>query len=118
VAVDSILVQNNTNDTTLAMIDVGDTRAYSGIYTVPVGKTFYLNHFSASTASAVLTNVSIWYRVYDSGVWLEEDAGMVWLSDFNNPRPMLGKFAAKTDIEIRAKGNTGSVIAKISGWYE
>ena len=117
IAADEIYIENATNDTTLAAILVNKTRSYSAIFTVPLGKTFYLTQIYASTAAAVLTNVSLWVR-HDGEAWQEKAGMQVWLSGNTITFDFPYKLEAKTDIELRAKGNTGDVVAGFQGWYE
>jgi len=118
VAAGNISIQNTSNDTTLALIPIGETRAYNGIFTVPAGKTFYIRQFYAASASSVLIYASVWERKYGSGVWIERDAGEIYVNGFDHLLTFPLPFQAKSDIEIRAKGNTGILTAAIIGWYE
>ena len=118
VAAANILIQNTTNDTTLATIPTGGTGSNQGMFSVPAGKTLYGIHFYGSTASGVLQVVTLWERLYGTTVWLKRDIGMIWLDDFNNVHTIPITFTAKSDIEIRAKGNTGNVSVCLHGWYE
>ena len=118
VAAGAITIQNAANDTTLATIPTGETGSHQGMFSVPAGKTLYVIHFYGSTASGVLQVVTLWERLYGTTVWLKRDAGMIWLDDFNIVHTIPLTFTAKSDVEIRAKGNTGNVTAAIHGWYE
>ena len=118
VASNTILVQNAANDTTLATIATGETRAHMGMFSVPDGKSLYIMHVSGASASAVLQTVILVERKYGTTVWLERDAGMVYLSGFDKRHTFPIKFDAKSDVEIRAKGNTGNIIVMFAGWYQ
>ena len=112
-----ITIKNTDCDTTLATISAGENRAYIGAFTVPATKTFYLTHLYASTAKGILTNVTLWVRPFE-GAWYEISGAQVWLASIEYPYPLPFVIAAKTDIELRAKGNTSEVIAGFAGWYE
>ena len=118
VAAGAITIQNAANDTTLATIPTGETGSHQGMFSVPAGKTFYLTHFYGTTAAAVLQEMIIVERKYGTTVWLTRDTGMIYLSGYNNVYTMPLIFTAKSDIEVRAKGNSGNVTVAFHGWYE
>jgi len=118
VAAGAIVVQNASNDTTLATIATGKTGSRQGMFSVPAGMTFYMTHFYASSAAGVLQTVAVFERKYGTTIWTKRDAGMVWLSFFDTVHEFPISFSAKSDIEIRAKGNTGNISAAVHGWYQ
>jgi len=109
-------------DTSLLLIVTGESSAQSAIYTVPAGKTLYVVEFHASSATGILQTITILSRdrITDESYrpFVEKLAGQIWLSAFHLPCPLPLVFEAYTDVEIRGIGNTGNIVAGLSGWIE
>jgi len=109
-------------DTTLLTITTGETCSHSAIYTVPAGKTLYVKELYASSAAGVLQTITLVSRVRITDEsyrpWQEDVGGQVWLSTWQLPMILPWEYEEYTDIEMRGIGNTGNVIAGLSGWIE
>ena len=107
-----------------AMIQIGNNQTLMAIYTVPAGKTAYMDSFWAGTAGASKASeydVSVHARSL-GGVFqlkhlsaLQDSGTSHWLHPNNVPE----KFAAKTDIVMRANLITAAKTgASISAGFE
>ena len=115
----TISVKDNTDTDTLMCIAPNENESHSAIYSVPAGQTAYLAYWYGSEASSKGSEVTVWIREFE-GLWLEK-RGVVLLDDnFVIPLDLPIKLAAKSDIEIRAKGILAGafVTAGFEGWRE
>ena len=116
---DEIQIMNDASDTTLQISPAGWNSSQAAMITVPAGSTLYVIGWSASEDQAKATEVAIWERPEDLS-FVRRDAAVIKQQYFERFLPMPLEFAAKSDIEIRAKssGASGNVVVTFYGWYE
>jgi len=106
----------NTLTNIRAEVDDGNNQTLMALYTIPNGKTGYLNEFEASVAGASRSaeyQIDLYARPFGGVFQLKnrtslQDGGTThWLHPFLVPEP----FPAKTDIAMRVKLLTAAITA-------
>jgi len=111
-----ITLKNTGNTVTYAQINAGNGRSQMSLYTVPAGNTFYLSRVDAYTD---LNGSSAAYATYRN--YTASSAGVVnitqqapFTNTYHAQRVMPRPFPEKTDIQLQAKGSTGTAFISIA----
>jgi len=117
---DSIWAFNDSaTDTCLALMLPEENRTQMALYTVPLGKTFYMTAFHGSQALIKQSHCAITKRPFGA-VWSHVDIAEIYLSPFVYQYSIPEPFSAKTDIEVHGStvGGDGSIAIRLVGWIE
>ena len=114
------VVLETTSSITIASIDAGQGQSQVGLYTVPTGKTAYLNYVELSVDSSKRADIVLTSRK-DADIttggnmasWRIKAQwdGMKNSSQTSYPYPM--KFSEKTDITFNAKVDSGTAAVSV-----
>lgn len=114
-----ICANDNADANTLMCIAVTENESHSALYSVPAEQTAYLTQWHGSEASSKGSEITLWMREF-GGLWLQKRGIVILDANFVIPFDVPLKLAAKTDIELRAKGILAGahVTAGFEGWRE
>lgn len=113
------IYNESETDTLLAKIAAGENVTKMACYTVPSGYTMYVKAISATQPVDSVTTVSLFKRP-TGATFYAVDEFFLNKGRVEFEYPMLLKFNAKTDIELRAvtTNANGNVKVRLDGWYE
>lgn len=102
-----------------AQVQIGMNQTLMAMWTVPKDKTAYLHKLYASTSSAKVTEVRLYFRPF-GGVFNIKHIVTINASTFDNVWHFPSAYSAKGDFVVRASaaGGGGKVAAGFDLWYE